>query len=380
MRTRFNSPYDVVHLWAHQKQDEAHYGKNFYFRGDTIYSYGSHFPLGKIVSNRKGVKAYVLNSDHYSASTTNHQQIVRNGIPNDAVIFEVGGCTTPITVKDFPAQFEKAMEFIAKQLNEMYSYIEKQRRARVSDYRWGIIACINQIQKWINYWQLDKVQKWRIYEYASMQETKRQPTVSKYWSDANYDLIKRQCSFNDEQTATCICLFQLLTELKLLNAPLHGDNSVDCLLEKFFGKEETEKINANIKKAKIRNKRKINREHKAQLAQELNDIEKWKRGEKPYVCTSFEFLKAEGWDTALRIKGGFIQTSKDIQLSFEEGKRLWLLIKAFESGKKFHHDLAMDVNQHQWKINSYHNHVLTAGCHNIPFSECERIAKIMNWQ
>lgn len=378
MRTCFNSAYDVAHLWAHQKQEEAHCGKNFYFRGDTIYSYGSHFPLGKIVSNQKGVKAYVLNNDHYSASTTNHQQIVRSSIPNDAIIFEVGGCTTPITVNGIPTKFNYAMEFIAKQLNEMYSYIEKQHRARSSDYRWGIVACINQIQKWIKYWQLDKAQNWRI--FTDVEDTKRQPTVFKYWKDSNYDLIKSQCHFNYEQTATCICLFSLLAELNLLSTPLYGDNSVDSLLEKFFGKEEAERIDVNIKRAKIRNKRKINREYKIQLAKELNDIERWKSGEKLYISTSSEFLKVKGWDTALRVKDCFIQTSKDIKLSFEEGKRLWLLIKAFESGEKFHHDLAMDANQHQWKINSYHNHVLTAGCHNIPFSECERIAKIMNWQ
>ena len=47
MRTRNVHPSDMVaHLWAHKSQDFARNPcHNFYFHGDTIYSYGSHFPV-----------------------------------------------------------------------------------------------------------------------------------------------------------------------------------------------------------------------------------------------------------------------------------------------------------------------------------------------
>ena len=38
---------EIPHLWAHQTQDEARNGTgSFYFRGASIYSYGSHSQMG----------------------------------------------------------------------------------------------------------------------------------------------------------------------------------------------------------------------------------------------------------------------------------------------------------------------------------------------
>ena len=56
MRTRTVHPADMVaHLWAHKSQDFARNpGHNFYFHGDTIYSYGSHFPVARHVENKRG--------------------------------------------------------------------------------------------------------------------------------------------------------------------------------------------------------------------------------------------------------------------------------------------------------------------------------------
>lgn len=76
---------------------------------------------------------------------------------------------------------------------------------------------------------------------------------------------------------------------------------------------------------------------------------------------------------------GLIETSKHIKISLEEGKRLWALVQAFHNGHEFRHDLALDLNGHQWKINSYKNDILTAGCHTIHFSECQEIANQLGW-
>ena len=43
---------EIPHLWAHRTQDEARNRQgNLYFTGDTIYSYGSHFPIARHVAN-----------------------------------------------------------------------------------------------------------------------------------------------------------------------------------------------------------------------------------------------------------------------------------------------------------------------------------------
>ena len=46
---------EVSHLWANRAQDEARNRQgNLYFTGDTIYSYGSHFPIARHVRNGAG--------------------------------------------------------------------------------------------------------------------------------------------------------------------------------------------------------------------------------------------------------------------------------------------------------------------------------------
>jgi hypothetical protein len=55
---------DVAHVWAHQLQSHARNKRgNFYFQGDTIYSYGSHFPIAKHVEH-KGEEVHLVHDAH----------------------------------------------------------------------------------------------------------------------------------------------------------------------------------------------------------------------------------------------------------------------------------------------------------------------------
>lgn len=70
----------VAHLWANESQESAN-GSNFYFEGESIYSYGRHFEIGRIVRNKRGRKAYLINDTYYSSTTSKHQYYVREAIP-----------------------------------------------------------------------------------------------------------------------------------------------------------------------------------------------------------------------------------------------------------------------------------------------------------
>ena len=49
MRTTFNNAM-LAHVWANRSQEYARTANgNFYFRSDTIYSYGNHFPIARHV-------------------------------------------------------------------------------------------------------------------------------------------------------------------------------------------------------------------------------------------------------------------------------------------------------------------------------------------
>ena len=68
----------VAHLWANQSQFTArNSGNTVYFRDSTIYSYGNHFPMARIVTNKRGEKVVLHNSDHRSVTTSGHQSMVR---------------------------------------------------------------------------------------------------------------------------------------------------------------------------------------------------------------------------------------------------------------------------------------------------------------
>lgn len=70
----------VAHVWAQQNQA---YGKsshdNLYFEGDTIFSYGSHFPIARFVE-RKGKKAVLFTTASYSRTTGKHKNYVSDAL------------------------------------------------------------------------------------------------------------------------------------------------------------------------------------------------------------------------------------------------------------------------------------------------------------
>lgn len=90
MRQRNVFPTDeIAHLWAHKSQPSArNAGHNFYFDGDTIYSYGSHFPIARHVSNGKQ-SAILFTTRGYSVTTSKHLSLVRRAIPSGMTVFYV---------------------------------------------------------------------------------------------------------------------------------------------------------------------------------------------------------------------------------------------------------------------------------------------------
>lgn len=77
MKTVFPNVSTVAHMWANKQQDSARYsGGNFYYEGDTIYSYGSHFPIARHIEYN-GKKAVLFTLNTYSNTTAKHIHVVR---------------------------------------------------------------------------------------------------------------------------------------------------------------------------------------------------------------------------------------------------------------------------------------------------------------
>lgn len=62
----------VAHLWAHQSQSEARNSNgSVFFDGDTIFSYGRHFPMARHVNG-----VVLQTTKRYSVTTSKHQSYV----------------------------------------------------------------------------------------------------------------------------------------------------------------------------------------------------------------------------------------------------------------------------------------------------------------
>lgn len=82
---------DVCHVWAHKLQSDARFG-NIFFEGDTIYSYGHHFPIARHVTH-KGKPAILFTTRSYSSTTAGHKSQVRCAIPAGVPVFYVDDVT-----------------------------------------------------------------------------------------------------------------------------------------------------------------------------------------------------------------------------------------------------------------------------------------------
>jgi hypothetical protein len=89
MKTVFSSHSECAHICASQSQYEGRASRVF-FEGDTIYSYGRHFPVARFAPEFGDI---VLFTDRgYSSSTGKHKSIIRGAIPGG---FNVVYCDDP---------------------------------------------------------------------------------------------------------------------------------------------------------------------------------------------------------------------------------------------------------------------------------------------
>ena len=87
MKTVFTNE-QCAHVWAQQKQESGRTNNgNMYFEGNTIYSYGRHYPIARFVEN-KGREAVLFNSTDSSMTTkTKHKNAVNRALIGHDVIY-----------------------------------------------------------------------------------------------------------------------------------------------------------------------------------------------------------------------------------------------------------------------------------------------------
>jgi hypothetical protein len=108
----------VPHLWFHKVQDSAKNGNgSLYFEGDTIFSYGSHFPIARHVQVGKR-SAVLFTTKDYSVTTSGHKSAVRSAIPDGTTVFHVPHIFTDdrYASNDHPSNLADYAERVANHL------------------------------------------------------------------------------------------------------------------------------------------------------------------------------------------------------------------------------------------------------------------------
>lgn len=106
---------NVAHAWAHQHKARAT-GSNFYFEGDTIYSYGRHFPIARIDVDR-GIVWFTTRG--YSNTTAKHISLARQAIPSVYTVAYVDSVDSP--ERSFMIYRDEALGLLERRRTEKWT-------------------------------------------------------------------------------------------------------------------------------------------------------------------------------------------------------------------------------------------------------------------
>lgn len=348
--------YMVAHLWANEKKKSAR-GSNFFFEGESIYSYSYHFEVGRIVRNKRGEKAYLLNNEYYSTSTSAHQRYIYGAIPTGSKVFSVG----------YNMSNTGNMAFVTSQLESIKDAIEKYKKARTELPYQNVWGAFRNLMGYIEFFDMGTPK--RLLKKSANE-----------WLGTNHELSRKSDKIKREHVRELKRIFQIL----LNHQALEVLGTVNVVVDEVCGEGTWAKYTIRYQRwTEGREEKEAIALEKARKEEEARNktleerIQMWKSGEISqlhYHC--FDNDQPNVW---LRIKNGKIETSKGIKITQTEAERLWRLIKIFHDGGQFKHDLVLDVTGQRWAFNCYENDMLTAGCHRIAYSEMEGVARQLRW-
>lgn len=100
-----------------------------------------------------------------------------------------------------------------------------------------------------------------------------------------------------------------------------------------------------------------------------------------HLCSIYEYDRLDdyyyGGNVLLRWgkNHDYIETSKNIKLSIEQCKKYWKIISIWHENPSKFKSIQMATKTGTYKVTSYQNDVLTAGCHKIAYQEMKRMMK-----
>lgn len=280
MRKVLRNHDEVAHFWANRRQPEGR-ASRVYFAGDTIYSYGDHFPMARLYRNEAGETVAAFTSRTYSVSTAKHMGLARRAASHHKRIEVIDPTAT-------------AVGQLLKTQREIIELLDKASRAGVN----------------------------RTY------------------------LLGRAARVTED--------FNTYAELRGEVARIDASG--------------IPAIKAEIEAAEIEHNRRMAEAAAKQEADNAEAIEAWLKGAAFWPYTA---------EPRLRLKVGLppfmVETSFGAEIPVADAERLWPVIQRVMSGDK-DYDVGMELGGYRLtKIRR--DGSIVVGCHDIAYSEIERIAQ-----
>ena len=180
MKHVFTDISTIAHLWANQLQEDARNGGwgNFYFKGDTIYLYGSHFPIAKHVEFN-GKKAVLFTTRSYSNTTSSHISVVRQSCRHKNVIY----CQNPDNSKE-----QNINDYIYR-IEEVAKNLPRARKPEI--YLQKINEIINEAKLYLEFFELE-IPSILQEAFNIIDKEKYDEYLSKKHANIKADRIKRE--------------------------------------------------------------------------------------------------------------------------------------------------------------------------------------------
>ncbi|UIY29201.1 hypothetical protein LZK73_21955 [Neorhizobium galegae] len=142
---------EVAHAWAHQTGRHRK-GFNMFYEGDTIYSYGHHFPIARLVQTDEGT-VVLFTTRTYSVSTSKHKTYTARAVAH-LKTFRVEGVT----------ENWWGIHNVQDYLRRIQDILQKAKRARVYG-DWHMREAMSLIQEAQDYIRLFKVEGFESFNW-----------------------------------------------------------------------------------------------------------------------------------------------------------------------------------------------------------------------
>lgn len=155
---------DTAHRWCHQIGDYSEVkGGRLFFRGDTIYSYGEHFPIARHIKVKSSVahdgfhRCILFTTRAYSVTTARHISEVSQAIPGGVTVFHVDNVRAGEDAESYPESATKQHQHNLDDYRERITNTAGNAKRARSNKNWYITRLdnlLNEHNGYIDFFQL----------------------------------------------------------------------------------------------------------------------------------------------------------------------------------------------------------------------------------